>query len=183
MRMGSLPADTRRMTTGRELLDAARAARKREAPGLDDLTQRAALLACLLSSYETNDLPLIRAAVRAEMELVLAEGDGCGDVLLAGCWLLFMLGDVRDSALVWEAKNLNFDTYCYIDSVFLIPNGVSATGSYARGEGLDDLADYVEGQWIGDVTLEIEAWRTGSFFAKAPLPDVPVADLAAWLRQ
>ena len=37
MRMGSLPADNRRMTTGRELLDAARAARKREAPGLDDV--------------------------------------------------------------------------------------------------------------------------------------------------
>ena len=183
MCMRSFSSANRRVTTGRELLSAARAGRALEAHGLDDLTQRAALLACLLSSYETNDLPLIRAAVRAEMDLVQAAGDGCGDVLLAGCWLLFMLGDVRDSELIWEAKNLNFDTHCYIDSLFLVPDRVSTTGSYARGKGLTDLAAYVEGQWIGDVLLGIEAWRTGSFFTKAPLPDSPIAELAAWLRQ
>lgn len=178
------------MTTGALLLASARARRPEDLDGLigpaagpaaDDV--RAALVASLLTGYRQSDAPLIRALTRHETESVRKAGDGCGDVLLGCCWLLFMLGDVADSALIWEAKELNFDAYCYIDSVFLVPQGIEATAAVARTNGLADLADYVEKPWIGDPDEGAERWRNSSFFAQAPAATASVAELARWIRE
>lgn len=178
------------MTTGALLLASARAKRPEEldeligpaaAPAGDDV--RAALVASLLSGYRHSDAPLIRALTRHEIESVRDAGDGCGDVLLGCCWLLFMLADVADSALVWEAKELNFDAYCYIDSVFLVPRGIEATAAFARTNGLADLADYVEQDWLGDPEEGAERWRSSSFFAQVPAATASVAELARWIRE
>lgn len=176
------------MTTGMELLASARdmtdaqvtASFGHGAPDADEVL-RPALVATLVSSYSAEDAPLIRALTRHQISLV--GESGCGDVLLAACWLLFMLGHVEDAALVWEAKNLNFDAHCYIDSVFLIPQGVAATLAYARREDLLDLAAWVEGPWLCDPEEVAAGWRSGSFFAQAPPSTTSVAELAAWIAE
>lgn len=89
-------------------------------------------------------------------------------MLLACCWLLFRIGAVEDSALIWRAKNVNFDTSCYIDSVFLIASGPAATAQFARSQGLTDLAEWVEGDWLADEEATVREWRSGTFFAEVP---------------
>src|SRR5215471_1570862 len=125
-----------------------------------DEVERPALVAALLSSFTAADAPLIRELTRQEIAAVRDAGSGCGDVLMACCWLLFMLGHVEDTALVWQAKNVNFDAYCYIDSVFLVPQGAAVTAEFARFRGLTDLVDWVEGEWMAD-TSAAQEWRSG----------------------
>ncbi len=179
------------MRSGLDLLLAARAmsdaelarAFGHEGSSNENDVDRAALVAALLSSSTPTDAPLIRELTRHEIAAVRDAEAGCGDVLLACCWLLFMIGEVEDAALVWNAKNLNFDAYCYIDSVFLIPHGVVATAEFAHSQGLMDLADRVEGESIGDTDTAAQDWRAGSFFARAPAATTSVTDLAAWIRE
>ena len=109
--------------------------------------------------------------------------NGCGDTLLACCWLLFMLGRVEDTALVWRAKEVNFDAHCYIDSVFLVPQGVATTAAFAREEGLHDLLDWVTGPWLADPEEGAAGWREGSFFTSRPAATAPVEELAAWIQR
>lgn len=176
------------MTSGVDLLRAARgmsAADVARVFGTETGSEsdRAALIAALLSTFTAADAPLIRELTQLEIDAVRDADDGCGDVLLACCWLLFMIGEVGDAALIWNAKNVNFDTHSYIDSIFLIPSGAAATAAFARSTGLSDLAKWVEEPWLGDTDLAAREWRTGSFFARAPSADAPAAELAAWLQE
>jgi hypothetical protein len=84
---------------------------------------------------------------------------------------------------VWRAKNVNFDAHCYIDSVFLIPQGAAVTAEFARSRDLMDLVDWVEGEWIGDPETGAREWRSESFFARVPPATAAVEDLARWMRQ
>ncbi|MEQ7011389.1 hypothetical protein ABN028_35025 [Actinopolymorpha sp. B17G11] len=179
------------MRSGVELLQAARSMSEAEValtfghagPSSAQGIERAALVAALLSSFTPADAPLIRQLTRAEITAVNSADAGCGDVLLACCWLLFRLGYVEDSELVWRAKEINFDSHSYIDSVFLIPQGAQATAEFARSQGLSDLVTWVEGDWLRDPEEHVREWRTGSFFATVPPAEAPAAELAAWLRQ
>jgi hypothetical protein len=152
-------------------------------PSDADEVERAALVAALLSSFTAADAPLIRELTRQEMAAVRDANSGCGDVLLACCWLLFMLGHVEDTALVWQAKNINFDSHCYIDSVFLVPLGAAVTAEFARSRGLADLVTWVQGQWMSDTKDAAEDWRSGRFFAQVPSPAASVEELATWMQQ
>ena len=168
------------MPTGALLLAAARAVtpdQLRVLAGPDDA--RAALVAALLTSRRPDDAPLLRELTRLEIDSVDAAGDGCGDVLLACCWMLLLVGDLADVELIWQAKNLNFDTYSYIDSVFLIPGGVQMTAEFARAHG---LADYVEQGWLTDPDELAEQWRNSAFFAGAPAATASVEELARYIR-
>lgn len=148
-----------------------------------DGVERAALVATLLSSFTPADAPLIRELTRQEIAAVHDADSGCGDVLLACCWLLFMLGHVEDVALVWRAKNVNFDAHCYIDSVLLVSQGADATARFARSQGQTDLVEWVEGEWMRDAEDAAQEWRSGSFFAPVPAAAASVAELASWIRQ
>lgn len=175
------------MTTGADLLREVRAAPEADLAetlrgGLSDLpneVERAALVASLLTSPSSADAPLIRELTRQEIAWVEAEDSGCGDVLLACCWMLFMGGDVDDSALVWRAKNVNFDTHCYIDSTFLVPQGVAATAEFSRSRGLTDLAEWADGMSVSELQPTAEAWRSGEFFRGAPRVPAALEELAA----
>ena len=148
-----------------------------------DEMERAALVAALLSSFTAADAPLVRELTRQEIAAVRDADSGCGDVLLACCWLLFMLGHTEDTALVWQAKSVNFDAYCYIDSAFLVPQEAVVTAEFARSQGLTDLADWVEDAWASDAEIAAQEWRTGWFFAQVPSPTASVEELSAWMRQ
>ncbi|MGC3954792.1 MAG: hypothetical protein QM804_11220 [Propionicimonas sp.] len=175
------------MTTGTELLAAARVAEPIELAarfgrGTDGSAARAALVAALLSQHTDSDRTLIRHLTQLEIDHVQALGDGCGDVLLACCWLLFRLGEVGDSALVWRAKQLNFDTHCYIDSEFLAPRGGAATVEFARAHGLPELADWVGADPLLDDADHVDQCRESSFFGQVPPADAPAEELASWIR-
>ena len=145
--------------------------------------ERAALVAALLSVSTPSDAPLLRELTSQEIAFVERADTGCGDVLLACCWLLFVNGQVEDSALVWRAKNVNFDAHCYVDSVFLVAHGVRATAEFARSAGLVDLAEWVEDDSSDDVDADARELRDGAFFEDVPAASAPVEELAQWIRQ
>ena len=175
------------MITGALLLARARTMTPAElnttfASGAEADANRASVLAVLVQGFGPPDVEVIRALTRFEATAVERADDGCGDALLAGCWMLFVLGDVRDSALVWRAKNLNFDCHCFIDSVLLLPQGLAATQEFAAAEGPADLAEWVASSWVTAPDEEIAGWRKSTYFRGAPSASSSVADLAGWLR-
>lgn len=170
------------MTTGSELLAFARSrpAGASLFQDTDDRTHRSALIAALVSSYTPADRDLIRLLTEGEMAH-RTESDGSGNELLACCWMLFRIGDVADSALVWKAKNLDFDTYCSIDSVFLVPHGVEVTVRFARENDLPTMAEWVSE--LSPHTAEAVArWRSEPYFLDVPAASESVEVLADWIQ-
>jgi len=147
-----------------------------------DRLSRPALVACLTSEATKDDLPLLRIATRSETEWVQHKNDGCGDTLLACCWLLFKFGDVEDSVAIYEAKMCNFDAGCYIDSVFLVGAGLPETTAFAKAAGLTKLAEWIAPMNPDDVEYDAANWRDSTFFARRPPLNSSVEDLAAWIR-
>jgi len=76
------------------------------------------------------------------------------------CFLLFSIGNVEDCELIWEAKMLNMDTGCMIDTVLLCGAGYEKTLAYIENRtGFDKmrmfLTEYLGGEFdkhevIGD---------------------------------
>jgi hypothetical protein len=148
-----------------------------------DEMERAALVAALLSSFTAAGAPLVRELTRQDIAAVRDADAGCGDVLLACCWLLFMLGHTKDTALVWQAKNVNFDAYCYTGPAFLVPQGAAVTAGFARFQGLTDLANWGEDDRASGTGNAARERRSGWFFAQVPSPAASVEELPAWMRQ
>ena len=175
--------------TGAQLLTRARAMSPAELDAIfgsgatttADTVERPAAVAALITEHEASDLELIRHLTRCEMAAITLS-DGCGDVLLACCWLLFLHGRVEDSALIWAAKQLSFDTACNIDSVFLVPGGIPATAGFARSEGHQDLLVWVDSEWLSDPADVADEWRAGFYFRECPPATAPISKLAQWLQ-
>jgi hypothetical protein len=174
------------MTTGLELLKWARGADADELDAAlgqgdpDGDAKRSALFAVLLSGHDQADLPLIRTITRHEIEAVRQRDDGCGGTLHGCCWLLFLSGDITDSALIWEAKRINFDTGCTIDTTYLMSAGLEETAQFATAAGLDDLAEWVLTSEVSED--EISDCREWAYFEEMPSPAGTVGELAAWMR-
>ena len=74
----------------------------------------------MLHEPSRSDLERIRELTRAEIAANRADDEiGCGNALYGLCVLLYLVGDPEDVALVHEAKFLNMDTGCMIDSFLL----------------------------------------------------------------
>lgn len=74
----------------------------------------------LLRAPNRDDLVEIRALTRQAIAANRRDDDiGCGDELYALCFLLYLVGDPEDVALVYEAKYLNMDTGSVIDAHLL----------------------------------------------------------------
>jgi len=61
-------------------------------------------------------------------------------------YLLFRLGYVDDSLLIWRAKTVNFDTHCGVDVQLLVGAGVEDTIAWLKNEGSLDAQNAVS--WI-----------------------------------
>ena len=56
--------------------------------------------------------------------------EGSSEYLRVLCGMLFCIGCVEDSALIWKAKMLNFDVGCMIDIEFFFGAGIKETLDY-----------------------------------------------------
>lgn len=70
----------------------------------------------------------IRGLLKEEINNKDAEDN---EYLKTLCIMLFSVGEAEDSLLIWEAKQKNFDTSCYIDVQLLC------------GAGFDNTIDYL----------------------------------------
>ena len=101
----------------------------------------------LLRAPQREDLPEIRALTGQAMAASLEDDDiGCGDALYGLCFLLYLVGDPEDVALIYDAKHINMDTGSMIDSALLTMGRDHATMlrivaalSETRPDLVDDL--------------------------------------------
>jgi hypothetical protein len=58
-------------------------------------------------------------------------------------YLLFRLGHVEDSLIIWRAKSTNFDTACGVDVQLLAGAGLECTIQYLKEESSDEATEAV----------------------------------------
>lgn len=67
-----------------------------------------------------------------------------GDHLMLGCFILGMNGKVEDCLKIWEAKTVDFDSYCYIDIELFLFAGVSKTVAFLQTQDCPEAAKALE---------------------------------------
>lgn len=90
---------------------------------------------------------LILAMFRREMDFRRAldeddvideeEGDEYCDGIYQCAFFIYRLGNPRDTYLLWEAKHINMDVGCMMDTEYLLGADVDETLAFLRSEGTD----------------------------------------------
>src|SRR6186713_2064444 len=125
------------------------------ADGLGDPAERERLLAGVDPHRAAEHHALLRDILRAEMRLW--DEDGSGEFyenLYLCAFLLYHVGDVDDAPLLWEAKGIDFDSFCGLDFQFLLGAGVERTLAHLRAGGHFDAAEYLAECLAFDPDLE-----------------------------
>ena len=67
-----------------------------------------------------------------------------GDSIMLACYLLGLHNELEDSLKIWEAKTVDFDTYCYID-IQLVPfAGVDETIDFLKTQTSKEAVEALE---------------------------------------
>jgi len=108
---------------------------------------------------------LLRDILRAEMR-AWGQDDGDFENLYQCAFLLYQVGDVDDAPLLWEAKSIDFDSFCGFDFQYVLGAGVERTLAHLRSGGHADAADYLTECLAFDPDLD--AWERGrrEYFAQ-----------------
>ena len=92
---------------------------------------RAAVCDELNKSVSTSDRELARYILK--LYIASHQGDwGMSDDIRLSAFLLFKIGNVEDSLLIWQAKECNFDTFCGLDIQLTVGAGVEKTIAYLK---------------------------------------------------
>ena len=89
----------------------------------------------LIKKFGLCPAPASREAIKQLLELEIQEHDdreGCGEYLRVLCFMLFYIGRVEDSALIWKTKKLNMDTGAMIDAGLLCGAGYGQTINFIK---------------------------------------------------
>jgi hypothetical protein len=71
---------------------------------------------------------------------------------------LYVIGDVRDSVLIYDAKNSSFDLSCGIDFQFMLGAGIDATYNYAKKINRHDIEEYLDSLRGSPDLSDIKDW-------------------------
>jgi hypothetical protein len=137
------------------------------ADALEDSAARERLLAAVDPDRAVEHHALLRDILRAEMRAWGADDGYYENLYLCG-FLLYRVGDVADAPLLWEAKAMDFDSFCGFDFQFVLGGGVERTLADLRSGGHADAAEYLAECLAFDPDLE--AWERGrrEYYGMAP---------------
>jgi hypothetical protein len=123
---------------------------------------RALVLKELQKTLSLTDRVLIRFLLEQEMACRQNEDETDIDSIHLCGFLLFLLGQLEDVELLWQAKRTTFDTWCGFDIQFLVGAGVSPTLAYLHSiqkEWAEEARTYIEEcQRAGDFS-DLESYR------------------------
>ena len=94
---------------------------------MNDMNKEEAILEHYGLEPELKYRGMLRSLLNEEINNEDAEDN---EYLKTLCIMLFSIGEVEDSLIIWEAKQKNFDTSCYIDAQLLCGAGVDYTIDY-----------------------------------------------------
>ncbi len=115
---------------------------------------RAAVLKVVSKDFSLGDRPLISFLLEQEIAFHENSWGIFEGIRLCGA-LLFLLAQVEDVGLLWEAKTANFDTMSGFDIQFLVGAGVTPTLAYLQ---------QVEEEWAGDARNYLEECQQAGDF-------------------
>jgi hypothetical protein len=115
---------------------------------------RTSVLKALAKNFSQEDRPLIRFLLEQEIAYHENSWGSFESIRLCGV-LLFLLAQVEDVCLLWEAKTANFDTMCGFDIQFLVGAGVAPTLAYLQ---------HVEEEWAEDARVYLEECQQAGDF-------------------
>ncbi len=67
-----------------------------------------------------------------------------GDSLMLACYILGKHQQIEDCLKVWEAKRIDFDTYCYVDVQLVVFAGVPETIAYLKTQTSEEARQALE---------------------------------------
>jgi hypothetical protein len=115
---------------------------------------RAVVLEELRRTLSPGDRSLLRFLLEQEIAYHKTAWGIFESIRLCG-FLLFVLAQVEDVALLWEAKTTSFDTMCGFDTQFLVGAGVAPTLAYLQ---------FIQEEWAQEARTYIEeGQKTGDF--------------------
>jgi hypothetical protein len=115
---------------------------------------RASVLKMLSNDLSPGDRPLIRCLLEQEIASHENSWGIFESMRLCGA-LLFLLAQMEDVGLLWEAKTANFDTMSGFDIQFLVGAGVAPTLAYLQ---------QFEEEWAGDARVYLEECQQAGDF-------------------
>jgi hypothetical protein len=105
---------------------------------------REAVALLLYPHVQPDDRAFIRYLLTQEIAQHAAEQEGMLPNIKRCAAMLYRLGMVEDSLLIWEAKDTHFDTLCGLDVQLLIGGGLDATVAYLHTVDATDAIAYIE---------------------------------------
>jgi hypothetical protein len=115
---------------------------------------RVSVLRALAKNFSQEDRPLIRFLLEQEIAFHENSWGIFESIRLCGA-LLFLLAQVEDVGLLWEAKTANFDTMSGFDIQLLVGAGVIPTLAYLQ---------QIEEEWAEDARLYLEECQQAGDF-------------------
>jgi hypothetical protein len=67
-----------------------------------------------------------------------------GDSLMLACYILGKHNQIEDCLKIWDAKRIDFDTYCYVDIQLLPFAGVKKTIEYLKNQTSEEAKQALE---------------------------------------
>lgn len=67
-----------------------------------------------------------------------------GDSLMLACYILGKHNQIEDCLKVWEAKHIDFDTFCYVDIQLVVFAGVQETIEYLKTQTSEEAKQALE---------------------------------------
>jgi hypothetical protein len=115
---------------------------------------RASVIEELYKTLSSEDHSLICFLLKQEIEYHTNMWGVSESIRLCG-FLLFVLAQIEDVCLLWEAKTTNFDTMCGLDIQCLVGAGVSPTLDYLQ---------HIQEEWAQDARIYIEECQEAGDF-------------------
>ena len=69
---------------------------------------------------------------------------GTGDNIMLASYLVGLHKQVEDSLAIWNAKRIDFDSYCYVDIQLVVFAGIDKTLNYLEGSDKEDSTEAIE---------------------------------------
>jgi hypothetical protein len=135
---------------------------------------RAAVLEALQKTLSMGDRFLLRFLLEQEMACYRNHCETPDSLYLCG-FLLFLLGQLEDVELLWQAKTTTFDTWCGFDIQFLVGAGVSSTLAYLHSiqkEWAEEASTYIEKCQRGGDFSDLESYRHEKQRYFGPVPSL-----------
>jgi len=107
---------------------------------IEDLENNKNLRTFIVIHFRTHKNRLFACALLQKItEMRKPNGsDVSGNTIMLGCYILGMHNDVKDCIAIWNAKNVDFDAYCYVDIQLALFAGINKTIEYLDTVTTDD---------------------------------------------